>query len=1280
MTTDFPTLPTGPLPHLAMDYAWLRAEGLRLLGRLGGTQWTDFNTHDPGITILEQLCYAITDLGYRINFPMVDLLAESKDLGLPGPAEILTGEPVTRADLRKRVLDVAGIGNAWVEDPEAPALAFYHHAGSGELRLQADASETEARPVRLRGLHRVLLQTTDQLQADAALEQVAGRIHQGRLLGEDYELALLGKFEVWLRANIEVGPLEDPLEVLAEIVERVEDYLAPRARFTSLADAQAAGQRLDQLFEGPRLDHGVIDHLPAPRTTIYISDLIHVIMDVPQVRALRSIELATSASGTREPWALEIPAGQVASLATSSELTLLRAGLPVQVDRDQLRARLNRRRLARGRVSTDTRELQAPAGRVRALARHRSIQRQLPAAYGVGPLGLPRSASAHRRAQARQLEAYLLIFDQLLANDFAQLAHVHELLSPDQGGTRSYFAQPVQDPPLDMSVLLRGDLDSQRAWLDAAVEPGDPLERRKRLLAHLLARFAEQIGDHSRIGPQQAADPDAQTLADRQTFLRDYPRLSGARGSGYDVREGSAGSALVDRLRLKLGLHDHPRCVAVEHVLLRPLAEDAAQQVDEGEEQVPLLAGVTRSDPWSLQVSFVFEDLAPAGQLAKDFEDLVAQTILAETPAHLTPHLCWFGAADGVDHWAAFESAWTEFRVHHRAYRAAKLQSASVPVELQLRARDARDRVIDLLDFGRTYPLRDIPLPTHVIVAPGTPTQITLEYSQRGVIYELRHRETGNPILLDGKPIAIEGVGGPLVLPTPAIDDDISYRILAIKREGADVPDKRRAAWLRGVVRIEEGVDPTLVAQLRLPALDRALDAAQPGDARIADYGASVQVELLLSQEGVVYELIDHANQTQVLSAPVVGTSQTIVLTLANVQEDIDLRVRGHKQVGDPENPEIREAVLDLILPLRVRANPALAATLDPAIVAWRATTKLKLPASQTTVSYQIWARAIRDSEFVFETANAPATIDVVDEGRTIRIERPSKPPVWEDLPGFVPRGVAKPGLGKQLTLALDPSELDVVLLVQASKQHRKAPLTSANLEMLPSSVQLDRALALLVRPNHGQPLRLRVAVSEQASQGPWLVMEGQAGVYYEFTIADQPAFSRSAYFHQHDDRDSRINKGIGQLRIGVDLAIARDRVPPDQGDRPTTAPALPALDSPPIATASVLQVQARKAMSGLTAALERSATLFPVPVVSAKPIAAGEAATIVVEASVIGERYTLIRNEVIVVGPLEGTGADLELPAGELGQTTGFQVAIERTGAGLVVVRRVAISVVVQS
>src|SRR5690606_15349354 len=148
----------------------------------------------------------------------------------------------------------------------------------------------------------------------------------------------------------------------------------------------------------------------------------------------------------------------------------------------------------------------------------------------------------------------------------------------------------------------------------------------------------------------------------------------------------------------------------VEHVLLRPIPEDARQLGSETDPRVPLLSGVDQPDPWSLQLSFVFEDREVDEQL----ERLVARTIVEETPAHLRANLRWFGAGDGVDHWAAFAAAWDQFQVQLRRYRVAKLRSDRIEDELHLRFRDARDRVIDLLGLGRSYPLRDLPLPRHL--------------------------------------------------------------------------------------------------------------------------------------------------------------------------------------------------------------------------------------------------------------------------------------------------------------------------------------------------------------------------------------------------------------------------------------------------------------------------------------------------------------------------------------------------------------------------------------
>ena len=51
-----------------LDFDTLRKEAFDKVQDLSGEIWTDYNTHDPGVTILEHLCYGLTDLSYRTGF------------------------------------------------------------------------------------------------------------------------------------------------------------------------------------------------------------------------------------------------------------------------------------------------------------------------------------------------------------------------------------------------------------------------------------------------------------------------------------------------------------------------------------------------------------------------------------------------------------------------------------------------------------------------------------------------------------------------------------------------------------------------------------------------------------------------------------------------------------------------------------------------------------------------------------------------------------------------------------------------------------------------------------------------------------------------------------------------------------------------------------------------------------------------------------------------------------------------------------------------------------
>src|SRR5262245_31434177 len=97
------------------------------------------------------------------------------------------------------------------------------------------------------------------------------------------------------------------------------------------------------------------------------------------------------------------------------------------------------------------------------------------------------------------------------------------------------------------------------------------------------------------------------------------------------------------------------------------------------------------------------------------------------------------------------------------------------------RLRDARDRIIDLIGLGETYPVRDLPVPDERLTVPfNSPATIKVKDSQKGVTYALRDK--------GGQLVGAPGIGTGETLPlvTPAIRDDITYTVHARKPTGRE--------------------------------------------------------------------------------------------------------------------------------------------------------------------------------------------------------------------------------------------------------------------------------------------------------------------------------------------------------------------------------------------------------------------------------------------------------------------------------------------------------------
>lgn len=117
------------LNDVTLNFDALREEGTAYIAQLGHHLWTDFNSHDPGVTILEALCFAINDMAYRTSLPIEDLLAHPQGTESAPQfftaAEILTCCPVTPLDFRKLMIDCEGVKNAWLFKANAEDQPYY---------------------------------------------------------------------------------------------------------------------------------------------------------------------------------------------------------------------------------------------------------------------------------------------------------------------------------------------------------------------------------------------------------------------------------------------------------------------------------------------------------------------------------------------------------------------------------------------------------------------------------------------------------------------------------------------------------------------------------------------------------------------------------------------------------------------------------------------------------------------------------------------------------------------------------------------------------------------------------------------------------------------------------------------------------------------------------------------------------------------------------------------------------------------------------------------------
>ena len=544
---------TGSDPE-GLDFNGLKNEGVRRLHQLCGKTWTDFNLHDPGVTILEQLCYALTELNYRAEFNPADYLTgpdgtiDFKKQALYRPEEILACRPITANDYRKIVCDrLPEIDDVWFED----ARSDY---GQGLFHAFVKLKETMALPADEN--HNI----SDNVKAIYAAN---------RNLCEDLEAVHFVKPHLYtLQGMVAIEDRRKPEDILAEIYFKASKHISPGMVFHPYENALREGQTLEDILTGPSTEHGYVDDDALNRrpTVVTISELIGIIKEVAGVKYVESLwfeneqdrakrySIAYDPSLRSAP-CLKFPEQNSPAIALYKNGRKYSVSLKAaQVEFEWLNADYESFRYKRRDV-TGLRPL--PQGEFRPFQSYHSIQNDFPGLYGIGPSGLPDSAPVKRKAQARQLKTYLLFFEQVMANFLANVQNMARLFSTEEKLDRSYFSQGLSNVPGSEGLFQDGDVDGD-ATIAKIVSRYDQFnDRRNRVLDYLLGIYGEKFTQNSlrRFNYYYSDEElDRELIRNKIRFLKHFVELSRERTGAFDYRRRAWNTDNMARLQKKVGI------------------------------------------------------------------------------------------------------------------------------------------------------------------------------------------------------------------------------------------------------------------------------------------------------------------------------------------------------------------------------------------------------------------------------------------------------------------------------------------------------------------------------------------------------------------------------------------------------------------------------------------------------------------------------------------------------------------------------------------------------
>lgn len=569
-------------PH--QDFNFLKDEAIDYIQKHIGDEWTNFNPSDPGMTILDQVCYALTELGYCTDFSIPDILTDSTGkLEIENqfylPYKILTTAPYTINDYKKYLID-------GIEDVYNVAITTYNN------NIQI-----------LSKVYQIYLyinpDITDPIQCDNICKSAYYYLNQSRNIGELFNMPIaLQPQNCWIGGKIELEKEIDEHAVLLELQNTIRTYIYPKIAQVNYESLKENGYDSAEIYDGPYLKNGWIlnESLTDKKDTIRAIDLIPIIESVAGIVSVSGVQLYQNKVIVPE---LQSAVSQILNIdimasCTEKKLLLSSNGKDIPVDTFGA-LQINIRKYYETATSLNNKPaIKLPKSSFRDINSYYSIQNTFPQQYGIGDDKIEDDSAPIQVAQSRQLKGYLTLFDQVLANQFSQLANVSKLFSftnsvcgaPSDNDTfyalkdnfekkhlefpvpykmfsPSYFYQSLYNIPHIKPLLKNNNVFGysygdetkkelkEKSWLEYQQDPYNAyifgmmkimeeedvnLDRRNKILDHLLARHGEapKIIDAIIDGTIYTGNKKKDQIILKSLYLQNLDLLSYNRLKGYN--------------------------------------------------------------------------------------------------------------------------------------------------------------------------------------------------------------------------------------------------------------------------------------------------------------------------------------------------------------------------------------------------------------------------------------------------------------------------------------------------------------------------------------------------------------------------------------------------------------------------------------------------------------------------------------------------------------------------------------------------------------------------